>query len=108
MTSDRQEMVPVSSEKLEAQVREKFKTVSAAQKELGCGNAIHNAIMRGKIQKPLYTLLTHMDFDIAPEPTPATETANGEDEDDRLQRIIKEAVLEALTCWTYGREERQK
>ena len=108
MTSDRQDMVPVSSEKLEAQVRERFKTVRAAQQELGCGNAIHNAIMRGKIQKPLYTLLTHMDFDIAPEPTPAAETTNTEDEDDRLRRVIKEAVLEALTSWTFGGEEKQK
>ena len=106
MTSDRQEMVPVSSEKLEAQVREKFKTVSAAQKELGCGNAIHNAIMRGKIQKPLYTLLTHMGFDIAPEPVP--EVARTEDEEAWLRRIIKESALEAIREWADEYEEEEK
>ena len=93
MDSEKTTMVSISSEKLKKQVTEKYKNVSEIQRELGCGNAIHNAIMRGHMPKPLYILLHNMGFEISPE-----EPQNDDISEYRswLKQIITEAVIDAL------------
>ena len=101
MCNNRKTMyIPISGEKLRRAIELTGLSVTALETELGCGQAISNAIKRDKISKPIFDLL-EIRYGIGYDSIQAENENNAFPELtdefwDRLHETIKEAVKEAF------------
>ena len=92
--------IPISGDKLRKAVESIGYSVTLLETELGCGQAISNAIKRDRISKPILDLLD-IRYGIGYESIQPDEENNAFPELtdefwDRLHETIKEAVKEAF------------